>query len=190
MDPIQQLQRRVGVATLEEDPGQGDGRFGPRGIQLHGLAEGHLVALLREQLRLRWEQRVEEALNHRRRLRADELGDDAAVAKGLDGRDALDPEGAGERWVGVDVELHQVDLARPRRRGALQQRTELPAGGTPGSPEVDHHRDLAGAVDDRRLEAALGDVHAAGDEIGHDAPFRRRATRRPGARPRLARGAP
>ena len=42
------------------------------------------------------QQRVEEALDHRRRLGADELGGHLAVLERLDRRDALDPEGPRE----------------------------------------------------------------------------------------------
>ena len=70
-----------------------------------------LVAGRDERVGLGRQQLVEEARDLRRRLRADELGRDLAVAERLDGRDALDPERGGEPRVGVRVDLGEGDLA-------------------------------------------------------------------------------
>ena len=70
---------------------------------------------------------VEEALDLRRRQRADELVDDLAVLERLDGRDRLDPEGLREARVGVGVDLDELDLAvalgrRPSRSPGPSER--------------------------------------------------------------------
>ena len=78
-----------------------------------------------------------------RRLGADELRDHLAVAERLHRRDALDPERARDRGVGVDVELDQLDLARAGLGGALEHRSELAAWAAPLGPEVDHDRQLS-----------------------------------------------
>ena len=86
------------------------------------------------------QQRVEELLDRGRRLSADELGCDRPVAERLDGGDALNPERSRQPWVGVDVDLGQLDLAGAGIDGALDHRPELPAGSAPFRPEVDDHR--------------------------------------------------
>jgi hypothetical protein len=95
------------------------------------------------------QQRVEELIDRLRGLRAHELGDHFTVAKRLHRRDALDPKRPGDGGVGVDVQLDQLHLARASGGGTLEHRPQLTAGSAPLGPEVDHHRQLAGALDDR-----------------------------------------
>ena len=71
-----------------------------------------------------------------------------AVAERLDGGDALDGEGARHLWVGVHVDLGQLDLALAGGDGALEHRPELPAGAAPFGPEVDDDGNRARALDD------------------------------------------
>ena len=120
-----------------------------------------LVAELHERVGLGREQRVEELVDRGRRLRADELGRDLAVAERLDRRDPLDPERPRESGVGVDVDLGQLELPGPGGGGALEHGPELPARSAPLRPEVDDHGNGVRAVDDRGLEGALGDVHGS-----------------------------
>ena len=98
---------------------------------------------------------VEELLDLRRRQRADELGDDLAVAKRLDGRDALDAEQLRDVRVLVGVDLRQDDLAVAGGGGLLERRAELTAGAAPRGPEVDDDRDLVGSVQYLGLEVGL-----------------------------------
>ena len=97
-------------------------------------------------------ERVEEALDLRGRLRADELGDDLAVAERLHRRDALDPERGRDARVGVGVDLGQRDLAVARGHGLLEHRRERAARAAPRGPEVDDDGQLARALDDVALE--------------------------------------
>ena len=105
------LERVLAFAALVQESGQRDGRVGAAGLDLERLPQRRLVAGRDERVGLGGEELVEEALDDRGRLRADELGDDPAVLEGLDGGDALDPEGGGEPLVGVGVELGERDLA-------------------------------------------------------------------------------
>jgi hypothetical protein len=82
-----------------------------------------------------------------------------AVAERHHRRNALDPEGARQILVGVDVDLDQIDLAAARGHRALEYGTKLPARTAPLGPEVDHHRHNMRAVYDRGLEGAFGCVH-------------------------------
>ena len=93
-----------------------------------------------------------------RRLRADELVDDAAVLERLDGRDALDAEGLRDARVGVRVELGQHDLAARGPGPPARARREQPARAAPRGPEVDDDRDALRALDHLGLERVLGDV--------------------------------
>ena len=112
----------VAVAAVEQEPRQRDRGVGAARLELERAAQRRLVAGGDERLGLARDQRVEEALDRRRGLGADELVDDLAVAERLDGRDALDPEGLGQRRVGVGVELGQDDLALALGRLALEHR--------------------------------------------------------------------
>ena len=68
------------------------------------------------------------------------------------------PKLVGERLVGVDVDLGQIDLAVALGRLRLQRRAELAARAAPFGPEVDDDRNLVGAVDHMLLEGRLVDV--------------------------------
>ena len=106
---------------------------------------------------------VEEALDLRRRQRADELVDDLAVLERLHGRDRLDAEGLREARVGVGVDLDERDLAVALVDGLLDHGPERAAGTAPLGPEVDDHGVLVGALDDVALEGLFGgfDGHTA-----------------------------
>ena len=142
-----------------------DRRVGAPGLQLQRAAQRRLVAGLDELVRLGGDEPVEEPLDRRRRLDADELIHDLAVLERLDRRDALDLEGRRELLVGVGVELRQHDLAVARGCGLLQGRRQCAARATPLGPEVDDHGHRARALDDLLFEGRLGDV-----DHGH-APF-------------------
>ena len=94
--------------------------------------------------------------------RADELAHYLAVAQRLHGRDALDLVAERELLVGVDVKLDERELARPRLGLALEHGAEHAAGAAPGGPEVDHDRQLVGALDHLALEAFGCHVHWIG----------------------------
>src|SRR4029079_5729427 len=117
-----------------------------------------LAAGLDQRVGLRRHQRVEEPLDPGWRLASDDLGDHGAVAERLHGRDALDPERGGDARVRIRVELGERHLARARGDGGLEDRGELAARPAPLGPEVDHHAQLAGALDDVLLEGGLGRV--------------------------------
>jgi len=84
----------------------------------------------------------------------------------------LDPICAGESRVGIDVELGLLDASTTRCDGALDQRSELPAGTAPLGPEVHDDREAVGAIDDRGLKGALGDVHVSMVARRHGSPGR------------------
>src|SRR5581483_4514164 len=156
---LEDAQRLLELAPLAQDAGQRNRGVGAAGIELERLAERRLVPLAGQLLGLRGYERVEEARHHGAGLGADELGDDAAVAEGLDRRDALDPVRLGEPGVGIDVELRELDRAVAAFDLALEHRSEDATRSAPRGPEVDHDRDLAGPLDDRRLESRLAYVH-------------------------------
>ena len=89
-DVAEQLERLLVVAALVQEPGERDGGVGAAGLELERRAQRLLVAGLDEAVGLGGQQPVEELLDLRRRLGADELGDELAVLERLDGRDALD----------------------------------------------------------------------------------------------------
>ena len=89
-------------------------------------------------------ERVEEALDRGRRLRADELVDDLAVPERLDGRDALDPEALRDArgWRRCRPwRARPCPRARPRPSRAPASSARH--GAAPLGPEVDDHRQLA-----------------------------------------------
>ena len=91
-------------------PARAPGAAGPR--PLRGSAGGQLVRLGRAPARRR-------TAPPRRAGRAPVNSVvDLAVAEGLHGGDALDPEAGREALVGVDVDLGELDLARARVGGA------------------------------------------------------------------------
>ena len=90
-------ERAIGVAAAVQEPRQRHGRVGTRRLELHRAAQRLLVAARHELFGLGGQQRVQETLNGRGGLGADELGDHLATAKRLDGGDALDAEGARHR---------------------------------------------------------------------------------------------
>jgi len=122
-------------------------------------AQRRLVTGGGQQFGLARDQRVEEALHHRARLRADELVDDRAVAERLDGGNALDAKGLREPLVGVGVDLRQHDRAFARPGGLLEQRRQGATRTAPRGPEVDDDRRRAGALDDLGVELGLADIH-------------------------------
>ena len=67
--------------------------------------------------------------------------------------------------VGVDVDLREVDVAVPLRGLGLERGAELAARAAPLRPEVDHHGDLARALDHVALELGLGNVANHAREI-------------------------
>src|SRR5919109_1359234 len=178
-------ERVVAVAAPGEDPRERDAGVGARGLELERAAQVLLGAGLDERVGLRRQQRVEEARDRRGRLRARELGLEAAVLEGLDGRDALDPERRGEPRVRVGVDLRQRDPVAALLDRLLEHRRELPARRAPRGPEVDDHGKLVGTLDDVALEGLLGAVedHASrlpGRVRVHPRARRGRARRRGG----------
>jgi hypothetical protein len=102
---------------------------------------------------------VEELSDRRRRQGADELAHDLAVAERLHGRDALDRVAERQLLVCVDVDLDERELAGSGLSLALEHGTEHAAGAAPGGPEVDHDRQLVGALEHVALEAFGCHVH-------------------------------
>ncbi len=92
---------------------------------------------------------------------ADELGHHLAAVEHLDGRDAADVELLGDLGLLVRVELDELPAPRGRGGQLLDDRSEHAARSAPRSPEVDHHRHSAAALDhggdevDRRHRTAL-----------------------------------
>src|SRR6187549_2748204 len=159
---LDRLQRLVLRPARQPRLGQRHRYVGAARLQLRRLTQGQLVALRQQLVGARRRQRVEQRLYLGLRHGADELLDDPAVAEGLHRRDALDAVAGGERLVGVDVDLGEDDLPVPRRLGGLQRRGQRPARAAPLRPEVDHDRDLAGALDHLLLEGRLADVDRHG----------------------------
>jgi ABC-2 type transport system ATP-binding protein len=160
-NPRQDRERVIDLPAGMQDPGQGDRGVGPRRLELVSSAQRLFVAALDEHVGLGGKKRVQKPLDRGRRLRSDELGDDLAVPERLDGRNALDPEGARDARVRIDVDLRQLELAGSLAGGPLEHGTKLPARAAPARPEVDHDRERVGTVEDRGLEVRLGDVHAS-----------------------------
>src|SRR5260370_26155860 len=79
--------------------------------------------------------------------------------KGLDRGNALNPVGPRNGLVGIDIDLYKLQPSGSLRSLALQDGAQLPAGRAPVSPEVDHHGQGVRAVENRRIEVALGDIH-------------------------------
>ena len=98
------------------------GGVGAGRVELERAAQRRLVARGHERVGLAGDERVEEALDLRGRLRADELVDDPAVLERLDGGDALDAERLRDARVGVGVELGEDDVALARGGGLLEER--------------------------------------------------------------------
>ena len=170
---------------------QRDGGVGAAGLELQrALAGPPREPDADERVGLGGDDAVEEALDLRRRQRADELVDDLAVLERLDGRDRLDPEGLREARVGVGVDLDERDLAGALVDGLLDHGPERAARAAPLGPEVDDHGLLVGALDDVALEGLFSrfDGHAARIERHgfSDRRGRRDAGRR-GGRDRVAR---
>ena len=70
-----------------------------------------------------------------------------AVLEGIDGRDRLDLEPAGNLVVFVDIDLDQPHLAARLSHSMLDHRTQLAARPAPGRPEVDNDRNLFRRLD-------------------------------------------
>src|SRR6266498_746305 len=168
--PVQQQPRephpgRHVVLVAGEDlavAGLGRGR-----VEHGGLGDGD-VGLARQQ-------RLDELLDHLRRLRADELVDQPAVRDRIDRGNALHPEGGGELRRLVDVDPRQLHGPVAGHDRPLQQRPERAARRAPAGPEVDDHRDLVGPLYDLGLEIGLG--HVVNQLIAHTVLVRLAATR-------------
>ncbi len=119
--PRRRLPARAGSAPAERPRRRGRARARPRGAATPRRLGG-------EQLGLGGEQRVEEPLDRRGRLGADELAGDRPVPERLDRRDALDPERARRPRVRVDVDLRELDL--PPAGGHAPARAPARAAGT------------------------------------------------------------
>ena len=110
----------LGVAAPVRASRERDGGVGAPGLELERAAQRLVVAGRDELVGLGGDELVEEALDRRRRLRADELVDDLAVLEGLHRGDALDAVLRGDLLVGVGVELGEDDLALARGGGLLE----------------------------------------------------------------------
>ena len=141
--------RLVVLVSGQEHPRQCDGGVRSGRLELERSAQRCLVPLPDEPVRLGGKQRVEESIDGLRGLGAHELGRYPSVSERLHGRDPLDLEGPGEPWVGVDVDLHQLELAGACRGRSLEHGPKLPARATPLGPEVDDHGERLRAIDDR-----------------------------------------
>ena len=157
------VQRLLAVARGGAQARVRDRGVGAAGLELQRAAQVGLAALGHQRVGLGRHDPVEEALDLRRRQRADELVDDLAVLERLHGRDRLDAEGLREPRVGVGVDLHELDLPVALVDGLLDHGPERAARTAPLGPEVDDHGLLVGALDDVALEGRFGGVdgHAA-----------------------------
>src|SRR2546429_5032516 len=126
-------------------------------LELERWAERLLVPAC-QLVRLGRHELVEEALHLGGRDRAGELGGHTAVAERLHRGDAADTEALGEALVLVHVQLRELDLAGAIVRGLLERGAERLARAAPVGPEVHHHGQLAGALDNARHEVLLADV--------------------------------
>ncbi len=123
-------------------------------LRLGGLGVGlqQAVRLGDPLLDLGGHQSVEKASEERLGLHADELVHDPTVAQAEDGRDAADPERAGDLGGLLGIHLRQQEATAVLLGEPLQQGAEQPARAAPGGPEIDDDRDLAGTLDDVPLE--------------------------------------
>ena len=97
----------------------------------------------------------------------DEGIDDLAVLQREDRGDGLHLEGRGHAGVGVYIDLHQRHLALRRGHHPLEDGAQRAARTAPLGPQVDHDRDLGGAVEHIAFEGVIGDVeHVASCQPG------------------------
>jgi hypothetical protein len=129
-------------------------RLGAGGV----AAAQQLLALLCQPVRLARQHPCEEAPHVGLRLRADELGDDRAVAHADHRGDAAHAVALRRLRSGVDVQLGQHERAGVLGGQPLEQRAERAAGAAPGRPEVDDDRRRARALDHLAREIAVADV--------------------------------
>src|SRR3989338_7865829 len=77
----------------------------------------------------------------------------------LSGTAPLNSKKGGQGGILIHVYLGHDELSLLLRGHALQHRTEDAAGAAPGSPEIDQHRHLAGALQHLGLKVAFVDLH-------------------------------
>ena len=93
--------------------------------------------------------------------RADERVDDLAADEGVHRGDRLGAEGVRDLRVGVDVDLHELDLALGLGDDALEDRAERLARPAPLRPQVDDDRHGLGPLDRDLGERGVGRVDHA-----------------------------
>ena len=147
------------LIALEQEPPELRGRLGVSRVELERRAQRLLVALFGEPVGLRGDE-LDSATPRSRAggIAPVNSGDDLAVLERLDGGDAADVEARGDRRVGVDVELGELDLAVALLDLGLERRAELATGAAPLGPEVDDDGQLARALDDVVHEGRFGNV--------------------------------
>ncbi len=77
-------------------------------------------------------------------------------------RDRLRPEPAGESWVRVDIDLHDLDVPRVSLREVFKYRRDQPAGPTPRRPEIDHNRHRCRGLGSERVAVGVDDPRQRG----------------------------
>ncbi len=158
-DSAEQLERLVGLSASVKQPRKRDGGVSAPWLELERLAQRRFISAGYESVRLGREQRIEKPLDGRRRLHANELTRNLAVAECLHCWNPLDAERARQALICVDVDLRQFDLSAARRDGTLEHGGELAARAAPLGPEVDHDGQLARALDNGCLKCGFRNVH-------------------------------
>ncbi len=129
-------------------------------LQFEGLAQRGFVAPSRQPVDLGFGRgQLGHELPYRRFGEGADKGvDDLAPRDCEHGRNGLHGEAGGHVGVGVDVDLGQLDLAAGLGHHPFEDGPQGLARATPLGPQVDHHRDLGGALEDIVLEGCVGDV--------------------------------
>jgi L-alanine-DL-glutamate epimerase-like enolase superfamily enzyme len=158
--PGQQDQGLVALVPGREQFGQGQHCARVVVLQLEGPAQRGLVASRSQSvgLGLRRGQLGHELPHRGFGQGADEGVDHLAPRDGEHGRDGLHGEAGGHVGVGVDVDLGQLDHPVGRRDHPFEDRAQGAARTAPLGPQVDHHGDDGGAIEDVALEGCVGDV--------------------------------
>ena len=150
-------QRRDVALVLGQDRREGLRRIGGRALGQHLL--GRSQRLLEPVVAARHrDQPVDEGLDLRRRLRAQEPVHRLPADEAEDRRDRLHPHLRRDPLVLVDVDLDQPHLALGLGHRLLQRRGQRLARPAPRRPEIDDHRHLVRGLDHVGHEGRLGGV--------------------------------
>ncbi|MEY2959329.1 MAG: hypothetical protein RLZZ01_1897, partial [Actinomycetota bacterium] len=161
-DPRQQRERLFVRSALDQQLGERHDHVFTRRIEFQRGTERHLVTDLQQPadlgLGLGGEQSLDELADLVLTLCTHERVDGLTVDHRHDHRDRLHAEGLGDRWILVDVDLHQDDLSVGLVDDLVEDRSERAARATPRGPEVDDDRGGERALHHLGLERCIRDI--------------------------------